>query len=221
MTTATDDTRTRLLAAAETLFAERGVDAVSLREITRAAGQANTSALQYHFGDRRALLSAIAAKHEEGISARRHGLLDQYEAEGRDDLRSLASGLVLPLASKLTDPDGGRCYLRIVAEIVNRPDLVVDPAWMQDRSDSIFRWRKLVDPLLPPESKTVFHTRFEAIRFTHFELARRAAGRPRRDDRLYVNHLVDLVTALLATEPSEPTRRLLHERESRPRTKRR
>ena len=42
----------RLVAAAETLFAGAGVDAVSLREINAAAGAGNASAIQYHFGDR-------------------------------------------------------------------------------------------------------------------------------------------------------------------------
>jgi AcrR family transcriptional regulator len=38
-----------LISAAERLYAERGVDAVSMREITREAGQKNSSAFQYHF----------------------------------------------------------------------------------------------------------------------------------------------------------------------------
>lgn len=207
-----DDTRSRLISAAEELFAARGVDGVSLREINRAADQGNASALQYHFGDRRGLLHAVLAKHWAGVDARRHSLLDQYEAEGEEDLRTLSAALALPLASKLSDPDGGRAYLRIVAELVNRPDPVLDPAAMEDTGNSVFRWRKLLDPLLPDESTRVFHTRFVAIRFTHFELARRAAGRPRRDDRLYVSHLTDLVTAILAASLSDQTRRLLGER---------
>ena len=212
MPTATDDTRSSLISAAETLFAQRGVDGVSLREINRAAAQGNASALQYHFGDRRGLLRAVITKHKAGIDSRRHALLDQYEAEGTEDLRTLAAALVLPLASKLADPSGGRSYLQVVAELVNRPDPVLDPAAMNDPADSIYRWRKLLDPLLPAESTRVFHTRFIAIRFAHFELARRAAGRPRRDDRLYVSHLVDLVTALLTAPVSPQTRRLLRER---------
>src|SRR3546814_5693299 len=46
------DARTRILDAAGALIAERGLEGVSLREITREAGQKNTTALQYHFGDR-------------------------------------------------------------------------------------------------------------------------------------------------------------------------
>ena len=45
-----DETRTQLMRAAERLFAERGIEVVSLREINRAAAQRNATALQYHFG---------------------------------------------------------------------------------------------------------------------------------------------------------------------------
>ena len=82
-----------------------------------AAEQSNASALQYHFGDRTGLLRAIIEKHRADTEARRHALLDHYESSGSSDLRTLASALLLPLAAKLDDPDGGREYLRINAEI--------------------------------------------------------------------------------------------------------
>src|SRR2546423_7138349 len=119
---ANHDTRGALIGAAEQLFAARGIDGVSLREITRAAGQRNTGALQYHFGDRDELLRAVLEKHQRDIDIHRHALLDNYELAGRDDLRALAAALVLPLVSKLGDENGGRDYLQIVAEIVNRPE---------------------------------------------------------------------------------------------------
>ncbi|WP_202125176.1 TetR/AcrR family transcriptional regulator [Actinomadura physcomitrii] len=53
------DTRTRLIEVAERLFAERGVNAVSLREIAAAAGQRNTSAVACHFGTKEKLVTAI------------------------------------------------------------------------------------------------------------------------------------------------------------------
>ena len=56
-----DATREVILLTAERLFAERGIEAVPLRDIGAAAGQRNHVAVQYHFGDRENLVQAIAA----------------------------------------------------------------------------------------------------------------------------------------------------------------
>ena len=69
------DTRDKLVAAAERLFAERGANNVSLREINRAAGQKNVAALHYHFGSRRALMLAIFERRMAGINQRRLAML--------------------------------------------------------------------------------------------------------------------------------------------------
>lgn len=45
-----------LLLTAERLFAQRGCDGVSLREIAQEAGSRNNNAVQYHFGSREELL---------------------------------------------------------------------------------------------------------------------------------------------------------------------
>ncbi|WP_432925053.1 helix-turn-helix domain-containing protein [Microbispora sp. CA-135349] len=205
----------RLVDAAEHLFAERGIDAVSLREINAAAGQRNSTALQYHFGDRAGLLKAVLAKHRPEIEARRHQLLDEYEARGplpqADALRSLAAALVRPAAAKLADPDGGRDYLRVMEQLVHR----VPPSLPEDGGGSIGRWRELVAPLLPGAAVRL-HQRFMAIRMTYVELARRAGGPPGRDDRLFTSHLIDVVAAVLASEVSDETARLLAERDQRP-----
>ncbi|MGX1885413.1 TetR/AcrR family transcriptional regulator [Streptomyces sp. NPDC055287] len=211
------DTRGKLIRAAEQLYAAKGVDGVSLSEIKRAAGQRNAMALQYHFGDRAGLLRAVLDKHLPAVDARREVLLQQYEDSGAAGLRPLAAALVLPAAAKLADPDGGREFLQIVAELLNRPEPLVELIVPNEKS-SIYAWRRLLDPLLAPESTAVLHTRFTAMRFCHAELATRAAARPRRDDRLFTSRLVDLVTALLAAPVSEQTARLLHERDLKERT---
>ena len=52
------DTKARILDAAERLFADNGYSATSLRDITNEAG-VNLAAVNYHFGSKEALLSAV------------------------------------------------------------------------------------------------------------------------------------------------------------------
>jgi AcrR family transcriptional regulator len=206
-------TTDRLISAAEQLFAAHGIDGISLREINRAAGAKNASALQYHFGDRDGLVRAVMAKHHGDVEARRHAMLDAYEADGRDDLRALAGALVRPLAAKLADPQGGPAYLRILADLMNRPRPVINPADLDDPASSIYRWRTLVGGLIEDDA-TRLHRRFVAMRFAAVELARRARSAPHTDDRLFTSHLVDLVTGVLVAPLSDETRRLDAERPS-------
>jgi AcrR family transcriptional regulator len=52
------DTRQRLIDAAATLFANRGFEEVTVREICKAS-QANVAAVNYHFGDKAGLYRAV------------------------------------------------------------------------------------------------------------------------------------------------------------------
>ena len=195
---------------------------MSLREINREARQRNTTSLQYHFGDRQGLLRAIMDKHSREVNARRNALLDQYEANGVDDIRALASAFVLPLVAKLHDNDGGRCYLRIAAELVNRASRPIEP---DERVDPVRpdgpRPARLDHPLEPASSARCcapivvgppLHRRYAAMRFAHIELGRRASERPHQTERLFTSHLVDLVTSVLVTPVSDETAALLAQR---------
>jgi AcrR family transcriptional regulator len=201
-----NDTRARLVATAERLLAAHGVDAVSLREISRQSGSRNAMATQYHFGDRTGVVTAIMDKHQPAVEAARQALLDQYEAAGSGDLRDLAGALVRPLAAKLGDPDGGRDFLQIQADLLDRQSDPAPPA------PSVARWRTLVDPLLHPEAVRL-HRRYTAIVHCAVELGRRARTGPHRDDRLFTSYLVDVVTAILSAPVSEETHRLAEERD--------
>lgn len=199
------DTRDRILRAAETLFAARGIDAVSLREVNREAQQHNTGAVQYHFGDRDGLLKAVVDRHRNDSEPRRHALLDHYEERGDDDLRTMAAALVHPIAAKLNDADGGRAYLQIAGQYYARP-VSFDQLFPQpEPANSMSRWNGILDAMSP---RPRLPQRAAAIRFTFAELARRAADEPSAEDRLFVSHLVDMVTALLASQPSANTTRL-------------
>jgi hypothetical protein len=122
-------------------------------------------------------------------------------------VRTLASALVVPLARELDNADGGLGYLQLIADLYNRPNPTFDPQGADDPADSIERWRALVMPLLSPEAVRL-HRRFDALRFTVSELARR--GRTgRKDHRLFTSQLTDLVTALLEAPVSDETRKLV------------
>jgi len=64
------DTRQTILDAAETLFAEHGYAATSMRQLTAAAG-VNLAAVSYHFGGKEELTKAVLARRIEPINAAR------------------------------------------------------------------------------------------------------------------------------------------------------
>ena len=112
-------TRTRLISVAEALFASRSIENVSLNEVSKAAGQKNSSACQYHFGDKQGLLQVILDRHVAGITAAREVLLNRLEeSESPSGLRSLVNAFVQPIAAKLDDADGGRAFIRINAQLI-------------------------------------------------------------------------------------------------------
>ncbi len=199
----TGSTRDRLVCAAERLFAEQGIDAVSLREISRASGARNAVAAQYHFTDRAGVVQAILDKHRPDVEARRDALLDQYEAADGHDLRLLAGALVRPMAAKLAEPDGGRAFLQVYADLLNRPN-----PHLELREPSLGRWHGLVGEVLDGGA-LVLHRRFTAMLYSAVELGRRARSTNHEDDRLFTSWLVDVVAAVLAAPVSPETQRLM------------
>jgi AcrR family transcriptional regulator len=110
------DTRARLLAEAERVFAERGVHQATTREITQAAGQRNVSALTYHFGSRDHLLYEILVAHGDPLDVQRGELLAEPFEE--HDSRTLIGALLTPYAGCLGSRRG-RNYVRIVAQLTD------------------------------------------------------------------------------------------------------
>ncbi|MCU1377283.1 MAG: hypothetical protein JWN29_266 [Acidimicrobiales bacterium] len=107
------DTRELILGAAERLYAERGLDGVSLREITEAAGQRNNAAVHYHFGGRDGLVQALFDRRYAQLESRRAAMLSELDAEGRsDDLHALVRVLVAPFAE-----EGDSHWVRFVARL--------------------------------------------------------------------------------------------------------
>lgn len=65
-----------ILVASERLFGQHGLDGISLRQIVAAAGQANPSAVQHHFGSKRGLIKAVYEMRTPRIEAARQAKLN-------------------------------------------------------------------------------------------------------------------------------------------------
>lgn len=112
-------TREALLAAAERLFAERGLYAVSNRQISEAANQGNNAAACYHFGTRTDLLRAIEAKHRGPVEELRGQMLARIADS--TDLRDWVGTLVRPLTDHLTELGTPSWYARFAAVAMADP----------------------------------------------------------------------------------------------------
>lgn len=104
------DSKVQLILAGEKLFAERGVEAASLREIAAAAGHGNNNAVRYHFGSKQGLIQAIFRHRVVQMEPVRARLLLRLEAAGlENDARSIVELITLPYFS-LRAADGTFSY---------------------------------------------------------------------------------------------------------------
>jgi AcrR family transcriptional regulator len=94
------------------MFAERGIEGVSLRDVSLAAGQKNHNAAQYHFGDRLGLVAAVYENRMRVVEERRRPLI---EAVSDDDVRGLVAAIVVPLVDVVAETNGW--YARFQARL--------------------------------------------------------------------------------------------------------
>jgi AcrR family transcriptional regulator len=112
-----------MIAAAERIAVERGLGAMSLREVQAASGQRNKSAAQYHFGSREGLIEAVVAARMGPVNDRRLAMLAALDAApGEPSLRDLAAALVEPLAAATVATPGSH-WARFLAQGVADPIL--------------------------------------------------------------------------------------------------
>lgn len=121
------DTRQRLVETAAVLFADRGFDNVTVREICNAA-DANVAAINYHFGDKAGLYRAVIAL---AISVMQEtNDLTQRAGEGHspeDQIR----GFVRVLVGRLTG-DGPTAWIhRLMARELEHPTEALEQVMTQ------------------------------------------------------------------------------------------
>jgi AcrR family transcriptional regulator len=114
---ASADTRKRLIEAAATLFAERGFENVTVREICKTSS-ANVAAINYHFGDKAGLYRAVVTMAIEQMLETND--LSQRAGAGLspdDQIR----GFVRVFVGRLTDGGPTAWIHRLMAREMEQP----------------------------------------------------------------------------------------------------
>lgn len=114
-------TREAILTAAERLFAEHGVLAVSNRQVSEAAGQGNNAAVGYHFGTKTDLVRAIVHKHTTRIETLRQRFVT--ETGDSTEIRDWVACLVRPSSEYLATLGNPTWFARFSAQIMTDPVL--------------------------------------------------------------------------------------------------
>jgi AcrR family transcriptional regulator len=202
-----DSTERRLIAAAERLFAERGVGAVSLRGVMQAAGT-NVAAVHYHFGSKQALLDAVLRSRVDQVARERDSLLRALS--GTDvTARDLAIAFVQPVVAVLRA--GGEHWIRLVGQLLATGDGELNPIadTFFDRNAVFVERLARLSPGVP--ARTLHFRLAQAMSLTLNVLGDIArtqrllgSGEHAWDTEEVVSDLVDVVTAILAGPP-EPS----------------
>ena len=153
----------RILQAAERLFSERGIDAVSLREITVAA-DVNIAAVHYHFGSKAAVLEKIFERRARPIAEARLKLLAAVgvDADGRPVVEEVLRAFLQPaLDTPVHSPGGAFTLLR--ARLVFEPSQLRREILGKYFDESTKRFIEVLAQALPDLSRDQLYWRLHFL----------------------------------------------------------
>lgn len=112
---AMSDAKQRIIDAAAEVFALKGFEATTVREITDAAG-ANVAAVNYHFGSKAGLLRAVLSTMLGPLNQARAANLDRIEAL-QPSVPQLLHALLAPLVFSPRGEKGGLIVVRLLQQM--------------------------------------------------------------------------------------------------------
>jgi AcrR family transcriptional regulator len=167
------DTKERIIAAAESLFMERGFAATSLRMITASAG-VNLAAVNYHFGSKEALIREVFECRLGPLNAARVAYLDRLEqrANGRAlAVEQIIEAILVPALEVTRDPlTGGSVFLRLLGRAFSEPVGSMREVLPAQYREVVVRFKEAFVRALPavPEQELTWrmHFMFGALSYT-------------------------------------------------------
>ncbi len=207
-------TQQALMDAAEKLVAKKGLKSVSIKEIVKAAGQKNESALQYHFKSLQGLINAIVDKRSLETQHLRTELLDDLKAsKDTFDLRDICKLMVMPSFLLGRRSPGYRRYiLSFSQDLALRSNTLAFVNRHGAGGESGQETADLMRQQLSDLDEYTFQERLQAaVRLVSMSMGHHARGKNAfRGDHsdLFINHLLDAMVGLLNAPVSDETRQL-------------
>jgi AcrR family transcriptional regulator len=208
-------TDTKLILAAERLFAFHGLDGVSLRQINSAAGQRNTSGLQYHFGSKEALVKAVFMHRLPGIDQRRAAMIAEIKAKNlTGDLPAVVEAMFMPLAEELDLGGNDKAYVRFLAQFYSHPTIrkaEVTSAEYEEAYRLAFAIlsKKLPAPIVTQRLAMITGHVIHALSDLEARIATRQAAASKAKVRFFLCNLLDTVVGALSAPISSETKAIL------------
>ncbi len=146
------DTKSRILDAAEHLFMEHGFEATSLRSLT-AAASVNLAAVNYHFGSKEELFQAVLTRRLDGMNQERIDLLAKLERDAGErpvPCEKILSAMLIPALRLARDEKrGGKNFLRLLGRAYADPAPFIRTFLSEQYADMIGRFKEAFLRSLP------------------------------------------------------------------------
>jgi len=205
-----DPTRERLLDEAEKLFADKGFEASSVREIT-AAADAHLSAVNYHFSSKRGLYVAVFKERWLPRAQRVTDGVTQLLGEGEPTPERVVRAMADVFISGFGDEEERIRHQQLIHREMNHPTEVFNMILEEATLPAFRSMIRMLRPWMPPGTSDLtimMHVFSIFAHLLYFNFGRRmvsaVTGREYDDDfrRQIVDHITRFCMAGLKEAPS-------------------
>jgi len=154
-------TKDRILAAAETLFAQRGFDGASLRQLTAIAG-VNLAAVNYHFGSKEKLVEQVFRRRLDALNQRRLAALARVAELDGTTLEDVLEAYIRP-ALELSRDNHGALFMRVLARAFAEHDDTLRQFLSENYGHVVRQFTAEFARLLPQLSKAELYWRIDLV----------------------------------------------------------
>ncbi len=154
-------TKERILGAAEVLFARRGFDGASLRQLTAAAG-VNLAAVNYHFGSKEKLVEQVFRRRLDALNGSRLEALAKVNGRDETRLEDVLAAYIRP-ALDLSNDDNGALFMRVLARAFAEHDDSLRQFLSENYGHVMRQFTHEFARLLPQLSKSELYWRIDLV----------------------------------------------------------